>query len=206
MPIMDGYEATRLIRLEPRFANLPILAMTANAMSGDRERCLQAGMNEHIAKPINQESLALTLAQWLAPATPGRPPATTALAPACPLLRAAGIDVDSGLARLHGNEVAYARLMLQLQGIGARFDEQIRDAMTRGESERARRLSHNVHGIAANLGAVQLAGAAAALRQAIVDNTKVDEQLVLLDPIFRAVLHAIAAHQASQAETFQALP
>jgi PAS domain S-box-containing protein len=206
MPVMDGYEATRLIRLQPRFVNLPILAMTANAMSGDRERCLQAGMNEHIAKPINQEALALTLAQWLAPATPGRPLATAALAPACPQLRAAGIDVDSGLARLHGNEVAYAKLMLQLQAIGARFGEQIRDALRRGESERARRLSHNVHGIAANLGAVQLAGAAAALRQAIVDNANVDEQLLLLGPSFGAVLDAIAAHQASQSETDPSLP
>ncbi len=65
MPVMDGYEATRQIRANPRFAGLPILAMTANAMSGDRERCLEVGMNEHISKPIIQEVLAMTLAHAL---------------------------------------------------------------------------------------------------------------------------------------------
>jgi PAS domain S-box-containing protein len=193
MPLMDGYEATRLIRAQERFANLPILAMTANAMSGDRERCLEAGMNEHISKPINQESLALTLAQWLAPGAAAVPD-PAGLAPAFPLLRAAGIDVDAGMARLHGNEIAYGKLIGQLQAIGKRFDEQVRDALGRSEGERARRLAHNLHGIAANLGARELAAAAEALVHAIAENQQVEDKLAQLDGPFDAVLAALAAH------------
>jgi signal transduction histidine kinase/CheY-like chemotaxis protein len=65
MPVMDGIEATRAIRLDPRFGDLPIIAMTANAMAADRHRCLEAGMNDHIAKPIEPEELFRVLAQWI---------------------------------------------------------------------------------------------------------------------------------------------
>ena len=65
MPVMDGETATRHIREDVRFANLPILAMTANAMAGDRERCLEAGMNDHIAKPIDPEVLFAALRRWI---------------------------------------------------------------------------------------------------------------------------------------------
>jgi signal transduction histidine kinase/DNA-binding response OmpR family regulator len=190
MPVMDGFEATRLIRSQARFADLPILAMTANAMSGDRERCLAAGMNEHISKPINQESLALTLAHWLAPGggAPAAVPEQDYRA-----LRGAGIDVDFGLGRLHGNEIAYRKLMQQLQAMQARFDGQVRDALAAGETERARRLVHNLQGMAANLGAGQLAAAASALGEAIVRNGGIDAGLAALAAPFGVVLAAIAA-------------
>ncbi len=70
MPIMDGFEATRKIRAQARFAKLPILAMTANAMSSDRDDCLAAGMNDHIGKPIDVDQLFATLARWIKPSTP----------------------------------------------------------------------------------------------------------------------------------------
>jgi CheY-like chemotaxis protein len=69
MPQMDGYEATRLLRLQPLLQELPIIAMTANVMSGDRERALAAGMNDHVAKPINVDDLFATLARWIRPIT-----------------------------------------------------------------------------------------------------------------------------------------
>jgi len=65
MPVMDGIEATRLIRADSRFDKLPIVAMTANAMAVDRERCLKAGMNDHIAKPIDPDQLFDTLSRWV---------------------------------------------------------------------------------------------------------------------------------------------
>ena len=64
MPVMDGVEATRVIRADPRFNSLPIIAMTANAMAADRDRCLEAGMNDHIAKPIDPEQLFRVLLRW----------------------------------------------------------------------------------------------------------------------------------------------
>jgi len=67
MPEMDGYEATRAIRQEARWRDLPVIAMTANAMAGDRERALAAGMNDHIAKPVNVQELFGKLVHWLRP-------------------------------------------------------------------------------------------------------------------------------------------
>jgi len=86
MPVMDGMTATREIRRQARFANLPIVAMTANALSGDRERCIEAGMNEHLVKPIDPDKLMQTLRRWIKPrpqpvgAAPGEALAT-AIAP-----------------------------------------------------------------------------------------------------------------------------
>ena len=65
MPVMDGLDATARIRANPEFENLPIIAMTANAMTGDRERCLDAGMNDHVPKPIDPDELRRVLARWL---------------------------------------------------------------------------------------------------------------------------------------------
>ncbi|HKX41317.1 MAG TPA: ATP-binding protein [Burkholderiaceae bacterium] len=68
MPVMDGYEATRQLRLQPQWRELPVIAMTANALVGDRDDVLAAGMNDHIAKPINVEEMFATLARWIRPA------------------------------------------------------------------------------------------------------------------------------------------
>jgi two-component system sensor histidine kinase/response regulator len=65
MPVMDGLEATRIIRADSRFDQLPIVAMTANAMAEDRDRCLEAGMNDHIAKPIDPDLLFGALISWI---------------------------------------------------------------------------------------------------------------------------------------------
>ncbi len=70
MPVMDGYTATRRLREQPRFRDLPVIAMTANAMAGDREKVLAAGMNDHIPKPINVEQMLKTMARWIKPAAP----------------------------------------------------------------------------------------------------------------------------------------
>jgi len=70
MPVMDGLEATRLIRTDPKLHDLPIIAMTANAMLGDRDKCLQAGMNDHVSKPVDPGLLYVTLMRWIKPAHP----------------------------------------------------------------------------------------------------------------------------------------
>jgi CheY-like chemotaxis protein len=70
-PDMDGYEATRQIRQHPMWRDLPVIAMTANALISDREKVLAAGMNDHIAKPLNIDEMFATLARWIHPLGPG---------------------------------------------------------------------------------------------------------------------------------------
>jgi CheY-like chemotaxis protein len=83
MPVMDGYEATRALRQRPGLRFLPVIALTANAMVGDRDKALAVGMNDHIAKPIKLEELFATLARWVRPAdTAGGQIARTARGPA----------------------------------------------------------------------------------------------------------------------------
>jgi CheY-like chemotaxis protein len=67
MPVMDGYQATREIRKDERLKDLPIIAMTAHAMAGDHERCLEAGMNDYVSKPVDPEKLFSTLVKWIKP-------------------------------------------------------------------------------------------------------------------------------------------
>ena len=67
MPVMGGFEATREIRKDERFKELPVIAMTAHAMAGDREKSLAAGMNDHVTKPIDPDELFSTLVRWIKP-------------------------------------------------------------------------------------------------------------------------------------------
>jgi signal transduction histidine kinase/CheY-like chemotaxis protein/HAMP domain-containing protein len=191
MPVMDGFEATRLIRAQARLADVPILAMTANAMSGDRERCLAAGMNEHISKPIHQEELVMMLAQWMPHIPPAAvaPGASDQFAP----LRAAGIDVGFGLTRLHGNDIAYRKLLQQVAHLREGFEDKLRDAMAAGQNDRALRLAHHLQGLAANIGAADLAAAAARLEQRIAaGGAGVEAALAALTPLLELVQGALA--------------
>lgn len=67
MPVMDGYEAARQLRQQEKFRDLPVLAMTANVMKGDKERVLAVGMNDHIAKPLDPDLMYVTMARWIKP-------------------------------------------------------------------------------------------------------------------------------------------
>jgi two-component system sensor histidine kinase/response regulator len=181
MPEMDGYQATARLRAEPAFAHLPIVAMTAHATIEERQRCLGAGMNDHIAKPIDPAVLFDTLGRYYRPpgATEASPPspatpqreAAPGAGPAegeVPLPAVAGLDTADGLRRVAGNRRLYLKLVRQFVGQQAPVPAQIAEAMAVGDHQAAERLAHTLRGVAGNLGAEVVRAAAAALEQAVV--------------------------------------
>ncbi|MEF7615057.1 response regulator [Aquincola sp. MAHUQ-54] len=153
MPVLDGYAATRAIREQPHLKDLPVIAMTANAMRGDRERALAAGMNDHVAKPIVVELLFNAIARWVRPAEPvlAEPAAE---APAVDrLAQLPGIDVRVGRTSTMGNDVLYRRLLLMFLKGQRDFGPLFRAARTSGDASGALRMAHNLRTVSGSLGA-----------------------------------------------------
>ena len=159
MPVMDGYEATRRIRALPGFAQLPIIAMTANALRGDRERSLEAGMNEHLSKPINLHQLYQTLGHWLPrpprdeagprPPSGTHPAATEALAPQ-------PVNMQKALQRLDGDTGLYRMVVEMLLADALVYLEQLRTARAAGDWGGTLHATHTLKSLAANVGAERL--------------------------------------------------
>ena len=178
MPVMDGVTATREIRRLPGFERLPIVAMTANVMAADRQRCFAAGMNDVVGKPIDLHELSSALLRWIArrpglgtlpaPASdesaPGAP--TAATRPGTDEARFAdipGLEAASGLARCRGNRALYASLLRKFVNGQRDFPARFTQAMSEGRPGDAQREAHTLKGVAANVGAGGLAEAAAQL-------------------------------------------
>ena len=178
MPIMDGITATRRIRASG--GTMPILAMTANAFGDDRQRCLDAGMNDHVAKPVDPQNLYSALIKWLptpalftqnTPASAAKPvtPATTALT-ITQLATVPGLNPELGLKAVRGKLPSLQRLLESFVSAHANDAEIIQTALTRGQSADAERLAHSLKGASATLGLIDIHEAAKeleiALRQA----------------------------------------
>ncbi len=156
MPVMDGYEATRKIREQKRFKDLPVIAMTANAMKGDRQKVLDAGMNDHIAKPINVEEMFNVIAKWTRPDQVdsshkvthiNKEKSSQEVLPELP-----GIDMEAGLGVTQNNIALYRKLLLKFYKSQKDFEQQFRLALKEGEPGEAERVAHTLKGVAANLG------------------------------------------------------
>jgi signal transduction histidine kinase/CheY-like chemotaxis protein/HPt (histidine-containing phosphotransfer) domain-containing protein/HAMP domain-containing protein len=170
MPRMDGYQATARLRAQPRFAKLPIVAMTAHATIDERQRCVAAGMNDHVAKPIDPAALYDALRHYCATGLAPERPATKA--PAEPdragLPRVDGLDAAQGLRRVAGNRTLYLRLLRQFVEGYTDAADRIRESLGRDQALAAR-LAHTVKGTAGNLAAGPVQAAAGALEKAIRD-------------------------------------
>jgi PAS domain S-box-containing protein len=165
MPVMDGYAATRALRERPALRNLPVIAMTANAMVGDRERTLAAGMNDHISKPIDIDEMFATLARWLAPRN-HTAQSIEANGVAAVFRSLPGVDMSTALERMGSSESLFARTLKRF--LDAERDFVARFASTRavGEAAAARRMAHDLQSVAGTLGMNGLRQAALALEQA----------------------------------------
>ena len=176
MPVMDGFTATSRIREQDRFRDLPVLAMTANATVEDREKALGAGMNDHIAKPINPNALFRALLKWiehrerdLSELPASKASETTESEDALPDLP--GIDTEAGIARMGGNVRSYRKLLEKFVDNQADAMDQIELAMSEGDSEKSVRLAHTLKGVGGAIGASSLQHSAAKLESALLENT-----------------------------------
>ncbi len=165
MPELDGLQATAELRRDRRFADLPIIAMTAHAMSGDRERSLAAGMNDHVAKPIDPDALFAVLLRWVRPGEresvakipPSQSQPTTRPEAASPRIEELpGIDCATGLRRVAGNEALYGKLLLDFHRDYATSVDRIGSAIREDRLTDAERQVHTLKGVAGNIGAMEL--------------------------------------------------
>ena len=178
MPVMDGVTATRALRTNPALADMPILAMTANAMQADRERCLEAGMQDFVTKPIEPEALWQALARWLRPrqglGAHALQPATATPAPAeasgtgTPALGAVeGLDMAAGLRRAMGRPALYRNLLEKFVQGQHTTAATLTRLLDEGDQVSAERLAHTLRGVAGNIGAAAVQHQAEALEKAI---------------------------------------
>ncbi len=169
MPEMDGITATYALRRDPHNKSLPIIAMTANAMESERRACLDAGMNDHVSKPLNVELLISTLMRWLPAAEGGtdtsRSPASAEPNSALPALP--GFDTAAGLAHTGGSPRRYLDMLARFHARHGDLPARAAAAMRAGDSEAALRFAHTLSGLAATLGAHEMLSLAAAFEQAL---------------------------------------
>jgi two-component system, sensor histidine kinase and response regulator len=209
MPTMDGFQATAKIRNDPQFATLPIVAMTAHATNEERQRCLAAGMNDHISKPIDPDLLIETVARFYEPQrpkdveavsrpdVPARPSSGDAFLP-----QIDGLDIQDGLARVGGNRKLYRSLLCQFAEKQGDAATEVEAALARGDRALAERVAHSLKGVAGNLGATRVQPAAARLEMAIREgktSTDVDaarrEVAELLTPLVARLKAALVVER-----------
>ena len=179
MPIMDGYTATRLIRQQGRFSNLPIIATTANALAGDREKCLDAGMDDYLSKPLDIRRMLETLVKLICNEiievkTSSQTTLTSANKPKIKLPNIAGIDTKTGLLICNNNADLYRRLLNKFISNEA-FLTQFHSALQAKDMETAERLAHTLKGVSANIGAQNVQVASASLQDLFNKNTPMEE-------------------------------
>ena len=156
MPVLDGYQTTRRLRENPAFANLPIIALTAHAMSGEKARCEQAGMNDYLCKPVDPQALYGLLMRYLAEhqqppdkrADDTKPRASDQRGPS----QVPGMDRAALLARLNGDEALLRRLLAQfITDYPPNYVGEVADTIADDDFDQARHMIHTLKGVAANL-------------------------------------------------------
>jgi CheY-like chemotaxis protein len=201
IPIIDGYDATRMIRQDIRYRSLPIIAMTANVMKGDREKCLSVGMNAYVAKPIDPNELYTTLAAWVSPGEEtvehagrseehGTGESLFELPETIP-----GINIQSGLDRCGGNGKLFLSMLRSFRDKRADTITRVKDLLKEGDLEAAQRLVHSLKGVSGNLSAELLFAATRELESALIqkDEEMLSQRLNDCEIAFREVMRSLHA-------------
>lgn len=167
MPVMDGYEATKAIRAQAKFKDLPIIAMTANAMQSDRNKVLLAGMNDHIPKPVDFDTLFITMAKWIDAGEPANNAGNVGDAGHTELLpELEGVDQTLGMKYTNNKPGLYRRMLLLFLDNHRNFEQTFRRALIANNYEEATKEAHTLKGVSATLGMTDLRQAALSLETA----------------------------------------
>jgi len=199
MPEMDGYEATRRIREKFDANQLPIIAMTAHAMESEFRKCIEAGMNDHVAKPVDPDQLKATLVRWIGTHPDHKetqhPDRSTHDEPADNPVPPAGIDIETALQRLGGNRRLLDTLLADFRRDFSHVVEEIRQAVAQDDLETARHTAHALKGVAGNLAATAVFDAARAVEDALrrAERERLDTLVEQLDASLQAVLAELPA-------------
>jgi len=183
MPVMDGYQATQAIRKQSQYQHLPIIAMTANAMAGDKEKVIASGMNDHIAKPINFKIMIETMANWIDVSDTQQlnmkdpKEATDKHKENFDYLT--GINTKIGLEITQGNEKLYVRLLEKFYQSQNNFIEQFQQASQSSDRTAAERVAHTLKGVAGSIGATAVQESANLLESAC-NQKEENSQIILL--------------------------
>ncbi len=198
MPVMDGVTATIEIRKDSRFTHLPIVAMTANAMTQDKEKCAQAGMNDHVAKPIDPDELFRVLLKWVKPKitktvsnrnyTIAKPQLEGKLP------RIDGLDVELGLRRVIGKKPLYLNMLRKYATNQAHTSAELRTALTENNYSLAEHIAHSAKGVSGNIGATTVQNLADTLEKMIsnhADKDVISTQIALFEKAQSALITAL---------------
>ena len=201
MPEMDGVTAAKEIRKQERFRDLPIIAMTANAMIGDKDKVLSVGMNDHIAKPVDVNQMFITMAKWITPSQqiPDKVDQAPEVQQPVMVLQSlikAGIDIEKGIVNCAGKEPLYLRMLKMFSDGRSDTINQFKRDFEKGDFEAIQSVAHSLKGASGTIGASALYEASMALELACDKNRSNDEIGMLLtklseelEPVMSALKH-----------------
>ncbi len=195
MPVMDGVTATREIRKNPQLTKLPIIALTANVMVSEQKEHVDAGITDHIGKPIDPDRLVATLAKWVRPIrSAGSTPAGQMLQDSAPetIPNLSGVNVSESVRRIGGNVALYYSLLEKFRDKERNISTRIREALASEDLSTAERLAHTLRGIAGTLGAKSLQELAESLEKSIKNGESGE-----IDPLLARIDQELATFMAS---------
>ena len=197
LPVMDGYTATKKVREKEKYSDIPIIAMTANVMAGDREKSISAGMNDHICKPINPKELFYTMAKWINPEKkfteiPAKIIREGESDFSLPEIN--GLDTKAGIRIVDGSVTTYLEILKKFSTYYEDYEKIFEDALSDEDPVAAARCAHSLKGSSSTIGAMKLSKQAAELEAVCEKKEKTQylkKQLRLtieqLDPLVMAL-------------------
>jgi two-component system sensor histidine kinase/response regulator len=215
MPEMDGLEATVEIRKDPHYQNLPIVAMTASVLQGDRDKCMEAGMNDYVAKPIEPDKLWEALLKWIKPnLREGQSPKTFSSVTSEKngnidiSLDIEGLNTSEGLRRVLGKKSLYLSMLRKFAAGQKNFIAQMNQALEVEDKTLAERLAHTLKGVAGNIGAEPIQQAAAELETALKTDqsrSEIDLLLTQIENLLENLIQQLETKLPPEAETIKVI-